>query len=189
MMKKNLHKAFAGLLFAGMLAFVGCNIQPPVRIPELPLAEVQPYFSEAAEVEAIDTAYYKVKDAEGQLIGTVLLSAPYSTSVKGYNGPTPLIIALDAEDRITDVVLLDNNETPRYAERVAKGGLYDSWDGLSVAEALDKQVDAVTGATFTSNGVKKSLNVRLQAYQRQLEKDYSAVKPNLWTKLFTPKKR
>lgn len=186
---KAFHTSFGGLLFAGLFAMTGCQPQVPVRIPELPLADVQPFFSEAAEVQAIDTAYYQIKDVEGEVIGTVLLSDPFSASVNGYNGPTPLIIALDAEDRITDVKLLDNHETPRFAERVANSGLYDSWDGLSVEEALALPVDAVTGATYTSTGVKKSLAVRLKAYQRQQEKDYSAAKPNFWTKLFTPKRR
>lgn len=50
------------------------------------------------------------------------------------------------------------------------GGLYEAWNGLTPDEALNKQVDAVSGATFTSNGVKNSLVARLKAYQRQLKK-------------------
>jgi len=179
-----LQRTLGGLLGAVLLTLSGCNIKPPVRIPDLPLSEVEPYFSEAAEVQTIDTAYYQVKDAEGNVIGTVLLSAPFSTSVNGYNGPTPLLIALDNEGRIKDVVILTHQETPRFAERVAQSGLYHSWDGLTVDEALTKQVDAVSGATYTSNGVKNSLAVRLEAYQRQLTQDYSSQKPNFWAKLF-----
>ena len=166
-----------------------CSPQPPVRLPDLPLAQVQPYFSEAAEVQTVDTSYYQVKDANGTLIGTVLLSAPFSASVSGYNGPTPLLIALDTEGRIKEVVLLDNHETPRFAQRVVDGGLYQAWDGLTVEEALAKPVDAVSGATYTSKGVKNSLALRLQAYQRQLTKDYSANKPSFWQRLFAPKRR
>lgn len=184
-----IQKTLGGLLFTGVLTLSSCNIKPPVMLPSLPLSEVEPYFSEATEVQTIDTAYYQVKDAEGNVIGTVLLSEPYSEAVKGYNGPTPLLIALDAKGCIKNVVLRDNHETPRFAERVAAGGLYQAWDGLTVDEALDKQVDAISGATYTSNGVKKSLAVRLEAYQRQLQKDYSAMKPSFWQRLFAPKSR
>ena len=177
-----------GLLIAGTMTFVACT-QVPVRLPELPLSEVEPYFSEATEVQTIDTSYYQVKNADGKLLGTVLLSAPYSASINGYNGPTPLLIALDAEGRIMQVVLRDNQETPRFAQRVVDGGLYDSWNGLTVEEALAKGVDAISGATYTSNGVKNSLKVRLEAYQRQLNKDYSALKPSFWQRLFAPKRR
>ncbi|MBQ6771676.1 MAG: FMN-binding protein [Bacteroidales bacterium] len=183
-----LRNLMSGLLLVGTMTFVGCNVTP-VRIPELPLSEVKPYFIEASEVQAIDTAYYQVKDANGQVLGTVLLSAPYSDPVKGYNGPTPLLIALDPENRIMQVAMLDNHETPRFAQRVSDGGLYQSWKGLSVEEALAKDVDAISGATYTSNSVINSLNVRLEAYQRQLKKDYNALKPNFWQRLFAPKKR
>ena len=163
---KTMHK-FAGLLL--LAAGLGlCNCGP--KLPELPVKDIQAYFADAAKTKAIDTAFYEVKDAKGDKLGTVLFSSPYSDNVKGFNGPTPLLIALDADGRIKNVVLLENQETPVYAQRVVSGGLYEAWNGLTPDEALNKDVDAVSGATFTSNGVKKSLKARLQAYHRQLKK-------------------
>jgi len=156
-------KTLGALMAAGVVAFCSCG----PKFPELPVAEVQPYFGDAAKTKAIDTAYYEVKDAKGNKLGTVLFSSPYSDNIKGFNGPTPLLIALDAEGRIKTVALLENEETPRFAQRVVEGGLYEAWNGLPVDEALNKDVDAVSGATYTSNGVKKSLEARLKAYQRQ----------------------
>lgn len=160
-MKKNL----GALLAAGVLALCSCGPQ----LPELPVENVKPYFAEAAKTKAIDTAFYEVKDAKSIKLGTVLYSSPYSDNVKGFNGPTPILIIMDAEDRIQNVVLLDNQETPFYAQRVADGGLYSAWNGLTAEEALRKEVDAVSGATYTSNGVKNSLITRLKAYQRQVK--------------------
>ena len=156
-------KTLGALMAAGVVALCSCG----PKFPELPVAEVQPYFGDAAKNKAIDTAYYEVKDAKGNKLGTVLFSSPYSDNIKGFNGPTPLLIALDAEGRIKTVVLLENEETPRFAQRVVEGGIYEAWNGLTVDEALNKDVDAVSGATYTSNGVKKSLEARLKAYQRQ----------------------
>jgi len=48
--------------------------------------------------------------------------------------------------------------------------LYQKWVGLTPAEALKEDVDAISGATYTSNGVKKSLVERLKAYERQIKK-------------------
>ena len=163
---KTIHKVMGSLLFATALGLCSCG----PKLPELPVAEVKPYFGDAAKTKAIDTAFYEVKDAQGKKIGTVLYSSPYSDEVKGFNGPTPLLIALDADGKIKNVALLENEETPRFAQRVVDGGLYEAWNGLTVDEALDKDVDAVSGATYTSNGVKKSLVARLKAYQRQLKK-------------------
>ncbi len=158
-------KTLGALMAAGVVALCSCG----PKLPELPVEEVKPYFSDAAKTKAMDTAYYEVKDAKGNKLGTVLFSSPYSDGIKGFNGPTPLLIALDADGRINNVVLLENQETPNFAKRVVDGGLYQAWNGLTVDEALDKQVDAVSGATFTSNGVKKSLIARLKAYQKQLK--------------------
>ena len=159
-------KALGALMAAGVVALCSCG----PKLPELPVSEVQPYFGDAAKTKAIDTAFYEVKDAKGKKLGTVLFSSPYSDQVKGFNGPTPLLIALDTDGRIKDVVLLENQETPNFAKRVVDGGLYQAWNGLTPDEALNKDVDAVSGATYTSNGVKNSLKARLQAYQRQLRK-------------------
>ena len=163
---KTMHKITGLLTLAAVLGFCSCG----PKLPELPVTEVTPYFADAAKTHAINTAFYAVKDAQGQKIGTVLFSSPYSDAVKGFNGPTPLLIAMDANGCIKNVVLLENQETPVYAQRVVDGGLYEAWNGLTVEEALGKDVDAVTGATFTSNGVKNSLVARLKAYQRQLKK-------------------
>ena len=159
-------KTLGALVAASVVALCSCG----PKLPELPVSEIQPYFGDAAKTKAIDTAFYEIKDAKGNMLGTILFSSPYSDGVKGFNGPTPLLIALDAEGHIKNVVLLENQETPRFAQRVMEGGLYDAWNGLTVDEALDKDVDAVSGATYTSNGVKNSLIARLKAYQRQLKK-------------------
>lgn len=159
-------KSLNALLVASLMAFCSCG----PKLPQLPVTEISPYFEDAAKTKAIDTAFYQVKDAKGKVIGTVLLSSPYSDKISGFNGPTPLLIALDADGHIKNVVMLDNEETPVFAQRVVDGGLYNAWNGLSVDEALNKDVDAVSGATYTSNGVKKSLVIRLQEYKRQLKK-------------------
>ena len=158
-------KTLGALMAASVVALCSCG----PKLPELPVSEIQPYFGDAAKTKAIDTAFYEIKDAKGNMLGTILFSSPYSDGVKGFNGPTPLLIALDAEGRIKTVALLENQETPRFAQRVVEGGLYDAWNGLTVDEAMGKDVDAVSGATYTSNGVKNSLKARLQAYQRQVK--------------------
>lgn len=163
-----IQKIAGGVLVAGALSLASCNNK--VQWPDLPVSEATPYFADAAKTHTVDTAYYEIQNAKGDKLGTILFSSPYSDGIKGFNGPTPLFITLDAEGRIKDVGLLENQETPRFAQRVVEGGLYNSWDGLTPSEALKKEVDAVSGATYTSTGVKLSLVARLKAYERQLKK-------------------
>lgn len=154
------------ILLISVLALLLICCATKLNWPDLPLTEVTDVFPDATSVETVDTSYYKVKKGDA-VIGTVLFSSPYSDAVMGYAGATPLRIVLDENSNIKEVKLLENEETPRFVQRVAEGGLFDAWNGMTVDEALKAQVDAVSGATYTSNGVKGSLKARLEAYQKQ----------------------
>ncbi|MBQ5957720.1 MAG: FMN-binding protein [Bacteroidales bacterium] len=169
---KTTKKPFAGLMIAlailVTLPFTGCSQYKPTEkdLPIETLTELQTAFPKATYVELTETATYAVKDKSGKIIGCVLLSSPYSDDIKGFNGPTPLQIALDKEGKILEVRVLQNNETPNFLKRVVDAGFLNAWNGLTVKEALDKEVDAVSGATYSSNGIQKSLKARLQAIER-----------------------
>ena len=159
---------FAGLIIAlSTLSFAQCTSYTPTE-KDLPIetwTELQTAFPKAAYVELTETATYAVKNDKGKVIGTVLLSSPYSDDIKGFNGPTPLQIALDEKGKIIEVRVLNNQETPGFLNRVINAGFLNSWNGLTTKEALNKEVDAVSGATYSSNGIKNSLKARLQAIQ------------------------
>ena len=160
---------FPGLMIAlsafTAFTFTACsNYQPTEKdLPVKTLTELQTAFPKAAYVELTETATYAVKNEKGKIIGKVLLSSPYADHINGFNGPIPLQIAFDQNDKIIEVRVLDNDETPSFLNRVINAGFLNSWNGLSAEEALDKEVDAVSGATFSSNGIQKSLKARLQA--------------------------
>lgn len=157
---------FAGLIIAlSTLSFAQCTNYKPTEkdLPIETLTELQTAFPKAAYVEMTETATYAVKDKSGKIIGCVLLSSPYSDDIKGFNGPTPLQIAMDKDGKIIEVRVLPNDETPNFLNRVINAGFLNSWNGLTAKEALNKEVDAVSGATYSSNGIQKSLKARLQA--------------------------
>ncbi len=104
----------------------------------------------------------EVYDANSKLLGYALYSKPASDGIKGYAGETPVLIALSTKKIILGVWLLGNVETPRYLQRVEEAGFYKNWNGLSVKKALKKEVDAVSGATFTSKAVAASVRAALE---------------------------
>ena len=157
---------FAGLIIAlSTLSFAQCTSYTPTEkdLPVTTLTELQTAFPKAMYVELTETATYAVKDKAGKVIGTVLLSSPYSDNIKGFNGPTPLQIALDEKGKIIEVRVLNNQETPGFLNRVINAGFLNSWNGLTTEEVLHKEVDAVSGATYSSNGIQQSLKARLEA--------------------------
>ena len=119
-------------------------------------------FPEAKSVKKVDK-WTEVYNAKGKLIGYGVYSKPASDGIKGYNGETPVLIALDKKQVILGVYPLPNVETPGYARRVDDAGFYKSWNGLTVKQALKKKVDTVSGATFTSTAVARSVEAALKA--------------------------
>ena len=89
------------------------------------------------------------------IVNTTKLSA----DVQGYNGPTPLKVYIK-DDKIQKIEALPNEETPGFFARVQEN-LLNKWNGMTVKQAATAEVDAVSGATYSSNAVKK--NVKLGA--------------------------
>ncbi len=94
------------------------------------------------------------------IVNTTKLGA----NVQGYNGPTPLKIYIK-ENKIEKVEALPNDETPRFFEMV-KTGLLNKWNGMTVKQAASAKVDAVTGATYSSNAVKENVRLGVEYYQK-----------------------
>ena len=124
--------------------------------------DVKAIFPDATYAAQNDQGLFEVT-INGKLLGFLATSSPYSDKVSGFMGPTPLLIGLDKNLRICKVIALENNETPHFFEAVKKGGLLEAWNGLLPAEVADKKVDAVTGATYSSNGVIDSMKARMAA--------------------------
>lgn len=90
---------------------------------------------------------------------TVVNTTKIAADVKGFKGPVPLEIHLK-DGKVQKVVALKNSETPSFFKKAAK--LLTAWNGKTVKEAGTMHVDAVTGATYSSNAiisnVRKGLN-------------------------------
>jgi len=111
-----------------------------------------------------DNDCYLLYDKSEKLVGKALFSMPYCADIKGYAGNIPLVILLSPDGKVQKIHLLDNTETPSFLNRVVEKGFLENWTGLSVDEAKAKQVDAVTGATYSSSAISKSVRVRLENY-------------------------
>ena len=94
------------------------------------------------------------------IVNTTKLGA----DVQGYNGPTPLNIYIK-DDKIQKVEALPNEETPGFFQRVQKE-LLGKWNGMDVKKAATAEIDAVTGATYSSNAVKENVKIGVNYYQK-----------------------
>ncbi len=94
------------------------------------------------------------------IVNTTKLAA----DVQGYNGPTPLNIYIK-DDKIQKVEALPNEETPSFFQRV-QNELLGKWKGMTVKQAATANIDAVTGATYSSEAVKENVKVGVKYYQK-----------------------
>jgi len=88
--------------------------------------------------------------------------------VKGYKAATPVEITIKS-DKVVKVEALENREGPKYMNMVNKG-IMDKWNGLKVKAAQKLNVDAVSGATYTSNAIKENVKLGLKYYSEHKKK-------------------
>ncbi|MBR1387614.1 MAG: FMN-binding protein [Alloprevotella sp.] len=96
--------------------------------------------------------------------GYVINSGVYSQGTVGYNGNTPLLVYIANDKKVTSIVSLRNRETPnyyQYAEKILK-----NWSGKPVKQAANMNVDAVSGATYSSKAIIKNVQVAIDAYNK-----------------------
>lgn len=94
----------------------------------------------------------------------VINTTELGKAIEGYNGPTPLKVYINKNKKVERIEFLKSMETPKYYVKVKKA-LQDKWNGLKIKEAKTLQVDAVTGATFSSEAVIQNVQLALDYYQ------------------------
>ena len=147
------------------------NQQPKFNL-NISLEDVNKYYEEADSISLENVNFYYVFN-DGNIIGTVMNTSPYSDEIYGYNSVTPLNIYLDSCDKIVEVEMCENRESRGFVNKVINSGFLDSWDGLTVEEAAKHHVDAVSGSTFSSIAMAQSLQTRMSLLSQQKARLYS----------------
>ncbi len=93
----------------------------------------------------------------------VVNTKPLAKDVQGYGGQVPLKIHIK-DGRVAAVEAEPNAESPDFFNRAKE--LLNHWQGKSVDEAMREEVDAVSGATFSSKAIIANMQRGL-AYAKQ----------------------
>ena len=93
----------------------------------------------------------------------VVNTKPLAKDVQGYGGPVPLKIHIK-DGKVATVEVEPNAESPDFFNRAKT--LLNHWQNKSVDEALAEEVDAVSGATFSSKAIIANMQRGL-AYAKQ----------------------
>ena len=79
--------------------------------------------------------------------------------VIGHHATTPVKITI-VDGKIQSVVALPCDETPSFYEDAVK--VLKAFEGLTVKQALEADVDAISGATMSSDALVKNVKAGLQ---------------------------
>lgn len=90
----------------------------------------------------------------------------FEITANGYNkGGLHLLIGFDGSGTICGISVLTMGETPGVGTKVQDGGFLSRFKGLSPDDGT-ADIDTITGATYSSKGVKNAAQTALDAYAR-----------------------
>lgn len=97
--------------------------------------------------------------------GTYIINTTtLAQDVEGYAGATPLEVHIK-KNVIVKVVPLKNQDGPKYNAKVKKEML-TKYEGMNVKKGTVQDVDAVTGATFTSKAMQENIRRAVDYYKK-----------------------
>jgi hypothetical protein len=140
------------------------------ELPEADSTEAHP------EWPGVRTMY----DKDRTVIGYALRTAPSQEYLHGYQGPTDVLIVLDAKaEKVTRLRFRKSFDNEEYYERILDDPAWlELYNGMTIQEilAIDQaKVEGVSGATHTSWAVADSVARRLARF----EADRTPVKTNI----------
>ena len=94
----------------------------------------------------------------------VVNTTTLAQDVEGYNGPTPVEVYIK-KNKIVKVEPLKTMDGPKYVAKVKKDML-PRYEGMNVKKGTVEDVDAVTGATFTSKAMQENVRRAVEYYKK-----------------------
>lgn len=105
--------------------------------------------------------------------GIVVNTKQMAKDVAGYGGPVPLRIYIDKDGIVSRIEAMPNAETPDFFEQASS--LFAKWQGKTIDEALAEKVDAVSGATFSSNAIIENMKRGLALAKSDTSKEINTL--------------
>lgn len=113
---------------------------------------------------------YTAKDADGNKIGVCSI-----LTGSGYAGGLQIAVGADKEAKASGIEIITSGETPGLGQNASKPAFKDRFKGKSAgisvvkSGANDTQINALSGATLTSEGVTRIVNAALEIAQKEAE--------------------
>ena len=150
-----------GLFLAGVAIIIISDLRRPPEpaVPKPTLSELKAAYPDVVRFDERNEPFHHWLAVSGSNspVGAVFITSELPPDIRGYVGPVPVLVGMDATGAIKRLVALSNQETPYYMRRILNSGFLAKFSGRKVTEGLIK-VDAVSGATITSRAITGDVN-------------------------------
>lgn len=134
-------------------------------------------------VFAIDGITYPIfYTIEGDMITGLAIEAP---GRGGYGGDVIIMIGIDTEaEKIIGLEIIQHSETPGVGSNIEKVSFRKQWNTLSINELIGLRthggtIDAISGATYSSNAVMDGTNRIKNIINEHLDEIEALIQANL----------
>ena len=83
-------------------------------------------------------------------------------TTSGYDSGLQIAAGVDLDGKVTGVKIISSNETPGLGQNAAKPEFLNQYIGVVKNGAGDNEINAISGATMTSDGVTGAVNTLLE---------------------------
>ncbi len=119
----------------------------------------------AAEVTPSGEGIYTVRDAKRNTIGTLYLERISDDDrPMGYAGTIEIAVLFGKDSTVAGVLIGKNQETPSFLNRLRAAKFPERWNGLRMEEIPGREIDAVTGATYSSTAIRTGVRKLAEHY-------------------------
>lgn len=156
------YSAIIGTVLAGVITAGALEMPDEVKHFS---REIRKRLPGAAKYEPAADGTCTIRDENGKIVGTLYLERISDDDRQmGYAGTIEIAVVFDPAGKVAGVLLGRNQETPSFLNRVRAAKFLDQWNGLRMEEILDKQVDTVTGATYSSSAIRAGVRKLAESY-------------------------
>jgi len=158
----------AGLILGGVNSMTAGIIEE--RALEESMEAIEAFFPEsdgAGIVEDGDVLAYDLVDEVYEVRqGDNIIGYTIKTVPNGYDGTIELLTGISMDGEITGVEVLSQTETPGLGDRITNDEFKDQFVGQS--SDAEVGVDALSGATVSSNAVVNGVNAAANVFEGEL---------------------
>jgi electron transport complex protein RnfG len=122
----------------------------------------------------------KISEVNVGLKGTEVNGYAIKVAPKGYDGPIEIMVGISTDGKVTGINILSNTETPglganapnpEFSGQFSDKPTEDKIIVVKIAPSKENQIQAITGATITSNAVTLGVNDAIDFYNSSLKGD------------------